>query len=58
VLGKFRPDETEQATRIIELAAEALLAVAADGVEKAMNQYNIRPQPERDGQQQDISEKP
>jgi PTH1 family peptidyl-tRNA hydrolase len=42
VLERFTPDEREVIDGAIARAAEAALAVAADGLEVAMSRYNAR----------------
>lgn len=40
VLGRFTPEEHEAIAHAIPRAAEAVLSFIADGVEKAMNEFN------------------
>ncbi len=42
VLGRFRPEEIPVMEQAILRAAEALETVLRDGVQKAMNQYNVK----------------
>ncbi len=42
VLDRFTPDEREIVDGAVTRAAEAALAVAAEGLEAAMNRYNVR----------------
>jgi PTH1 family peptidyl-tRNA hydrolase len=45
VLNDFRPDEREIAQQAVEMAAEAVLDIAARGWQAAMNTRNTRPKP-------------
>ncbi|MCC6143256.1 MAG: aminoacyl-tRNA hydrolase [Candidatus Hydrogenedentes bacterium] len=40
VLSRFHPDEMEEVAEMVKRAAEAVLCFVAQGIEKAMNQYN------------------
>jgi PTH1 family peptidyl-tRNA hydrolase len=40
VLSRFHPDEGPEVDRMVKLAAEAALCFVAQGIEKAMNQFN------------------
>jgi PTH1 family peptidyl-tRNA hydrolase len=40
VLSRFHPDEAPEVERMVKLAADAALCFVAQGIEKAMNQYN------------------
>jgi PTH1 family peptidyl-tRNA hydrolase len=42
VLSCFRPQEGPVVKELKQIAAEAVLAVASDGIERAMNKYNRR----------------
>lgn len=42
VLSHFRPEERERVESIVDLAADAALAWARDGIDDAMNAYNRR----------------
>lgn len=45
VLDEFEPEETVLARAMIETGADAVEAVAVEGVEAAMNRFNVRPPP-------------
>jgi len=45
VLSAFEPSEAPLAVQVVSTAREAVLAVAASGVEAAQNRYNVTPSP-------------
>lgn len=44
VLGRFRPEEREAVAEAIDRAADAVEAILADGLERAMNRFNRDPE--------------
>jgi peptidyl-tRNA hydrolase, PTH1 family len=45
VLGRFRRDQLEAVAEMVNRAAEAVEVIVREGVERAMNQFNRRPEP-------------
>jgi PTH1 family peptidyl-tRNA hydrolase len=48
VLGKWNPEEQRDQPNMVNQAADAVEAVLGQGVEAAMNRFNVRPKPSRD----------
>lgn len=48
VLGKVGKDDAEAISRAIEKAADSIMCILEKGIDKAMNEYNIRPKKESD----------
>ena len=49
VLAPFRKAQYEQVDEVLERAAEAVKVILSEGASKAMNRFNQRPKPEREG---------
>lgn len=45
VLGRFRRDQLERVAEMVDRAADAVEMIVREGVERAMNQFNRRPEP-------------
>jgi peptidyl-tRNA hydrolase, PTH1 family len=49
VLGRFRRDQLEAVADMVDRAAEAAEVIVEEGVERAMNRFNRRPEPQEPG---------
>lgn len=45
VLGRFRRDQLERVAEMVDRAADAVEMIVREGIERAMNQFNRRPEP-------------